>query len=104
MKQLKRSASAAFLALTLASMVGCAATATRESTGQFVDDAAITTKVKAAILDQPTLKLFDIHVATFNGTVELSGIVASQSTIDKAVEVARKVSGVKAVKNGMRVM
>jgi len=102
--QLKRSASAVFLALTLAAIAGCAATPTRESTGEYVDDAAITAKVKAAILDQPTLKVFDIHVDTFKGTVRLSGVVASQSSIDKAVEVARRVSGVKSVKNEMRVM
>ena len=104
MHQLKRSASAVFLAVALVGIAGCAATPTRESTGEYVDDAAITAKVKAAILDQPTLKVFDIHVDTFKGTVRLSGVVASQSTIDKAVEVARRVSGVKSVRNEMRVM
>jgi osmotically-inducible protein OsmY len=84
--------------------MGCAATPTTESTGQYVDDAVITTKVKAAILDRPTLKLFDIHVDTFNGIVYIRGIVASQSTIDEAVTVARSVAGVKSVKNEMRVM
>lgn len=104
MNQLKRSASAVFLALTLITMLGCAATQTRESTGQFVDDAAITTKVKAAILDRPTLKLLDIHVETDRGVVHLWGIVASQSMIDEAGRVAGSVAGVKSVKNDMRVM
>jgi osmotically-inducible protein OsmY len=104
MNQLMKSVSAGFLGLMLVTMLGCAATATRESTGQYVDDAAITAKVKAAILDQPNLKSFDVHVATFNGTVYLWGIVASQSTVDEAARVARSVAGVKSVKNDMRTM
>jgi len=104
MKRLKRSASAVFLAVTLATMLGCAATPTTDSTGQYIDDAAITTKVKAAILDQPTLKVFDIHVATFGGTVYLWGVVASQLAIDEASRVASGVPGVKSVRNDLRVM
>lgn len=104
MKQLKRSASAVFLAVTLATITGCAATPTRESTGEYVDDAVITTKVKAAILDQPSLKSSEISVETYKGTVYLRGIVKSQSTINEAVSVARGISGVKSVKNDMRVM
>jgi len=103
MKRLNRTASAIFLAVTLATMMGCAATPTRESTGEYLDDAAITTKVKAAMLDQPSLKAFDIHVATFNGTVYLSGVVSSRYSMDEAVNVARGVAGVKAVKNDMQV-
>jgi len=104
MHQLKRSAFAVFLALALAGIAGCAATPTTESTGQYIDDAAITAKVKAALLDQPPLKSLDIHVDTFKGTVRLSGIVASRATIDQATEVARGVAGVKSVRNEMRVM
>ena len=104
MKQPKRSASAVLLAVTLATIMGCAATPTTESTGQYVDDAVITTKVKAAILDQPTLKSSEISVETYKGTVYLRGIVASQTTINEAVGVARSVDGVKSVKDDMRVM
>jgi Predicted periplasmic or secreted lipoprotein len=104
MKQLKRSISAVFLAVMLATVMGCAANLPQESAGEYVDDAVITTKVKAAILDRPTLKLFDIHVETFKGEVQLRGVVASQSTIDEAIKVARSVNGVKSVKNYMRVM
>jgi len=104
MNQLKRGAFVFFLALALAMITGCAATPTTESTGEYVDDAAITAKVKASILDQPTLKSFDIHVETFKGTVRLRGVAASQSAMDKAVEVARGVNGVKSVKNEMRLM
>ena len=102
MKQPKRNISAIFLAVTLATIMGCAATLPNESAGEYVDDAVITTKVKAAILDRPTLKSFDIHVETFKGVVQLRGIVASQSTVDEAVKVASSVNGVRSVRNDMR--
>ena len=97
-------ARALVLGVTLATVAGCAATATRESTGQYLDDSVITTKVKAAILDQPTLKTLEIKVTTLRGVVYLHGTVRSQSTIDEASRVARGVAGVKAVKNEMRLM
>jgi osmotically-inducible protein OsmY len=95
------SVSAVFLAAMLATISGCA-NLQQESAGEYIDDAVITTKVKASLLDQPSLKSFEIHVETFKGTVNLSGYVASQSTIDKAVEVASGVNGVRSVKNDMR--
>ena len=104
MSQLKRRASAVLVAVAMTTMAACAATPTTESTGEYVDDAAITTKVKAQILNQPGLRSFDIHVETFKGTVRLHGVATSQSAVDKAVEVARGVDGVKSVKNDMRVM
>jgi len=102
MKPFRRSISAVFLALTLATAMGCAATLPKESAGEYVDDSVITTKVKAAIVDQPSLKAIEIHVETFKGTVQLRGYVASQSQINKAGEVARGVSGVRAVKNDIQ--
>jgi hyperosmotically inducible protein len=102
LKLLKRGITAVFLSVMLVAILGCAATATTESTGEFIDDAAITTKVKAAILDQPSLKSSEIKVETFKGTVQLRGSVASQYAIDKAAEVARGVSGVRAVQNDLR--
>jgi len=104
MKQLNRTASAVFLAVTLMTMMGCAGTATKESTGEYVDDAAITTKVKAAIFDRPTLKSLDIHVETVKGVVHLWGVIASRSAADEAGKVAHSISGVKSVKNDLRVM
>ena len=103
MKQMKKAASAVFLAVTLVTLTGCAGTATKESTGEYVDDTAITTKVKAAILDRPTLKIFDIHVETVKGVVYLWGAVASRSVVDEAGKVARGINGVKSVKNDLRV-
>lgn len=88
--------------LLLATMLGCAGTATTEGTGEYVDDTVITGKVKAAIFNEPTLSSAEINVETFKGTVQLSGFVNSRPDIAKAVELARSVSGVTAVRNDMR--
>jgi len=104
MKPLNKTASAVFLGIALATAYGCAATATKESTGEYIDDAAVTTKVKAAIFDRPTLKLLDIHVETRKGVVHLWGPVASRSAIEEAGNVARSVAGVKSVKNDLHLM
>ena len=102
MTQIKRF-STFFLMLLLASVLGCASTSTHEGTGQYVDDTVITTKVKAAVFNEPSLKSAEINVETFQGVVQLSGFVSSYANISKAVEVARGVAGVKSVKNDMRV-
>ena len=101
MLQLKRF-SAFFFAVLLVSVLGCASTSKTEGTGEYVDDTVITTKVKAAIFNEPSLKVAEINVETFKGTVQLSGFVRSQADINKAVEVTRGVGGVKSVKNDMR--
>jgi len=90
------------LTFVLAFLVGCASTPKQEGTGEYVDDTVITTKVKAAVLNEPSLKSAEINVETFKGVVQLSGFVSSQADISKAVEVARAVGGVKSVKNDMR--
>ena len=87
----------------LATALGCASTSTSEGTGEYVDDSVVTTKVKAAIFNEPTLKSAEINVETFKGTVQLSGFVNSRGDVDKAVAVARNVAGVTAVKNDMRI-
>ena len=92
-----------FFAILLASLLGCASTSKQEGTGEYIDDTVITTKVKAAVLNEPSLKSAEINVETFKGVVQLSGFVSSQSDIDKTVEVSRGVKGVKSVKNDMRV-
>lgn len=94
---------ALLIAFLLAALVGCSSTNTRASTGEYIDDSVITTKVKAAILDDKTLKVAEINVETFKGVVQLSGFVNSQGDINHAVDVARGVGGVKSVKNDMRV-
>jgi len=82
--------------------LGCAATATQESTGQVIDDSAITTKVKKAIFDEPSLKVTQISVETYKSAVQLSGFVDSTAQIGKADSVARSVEGVVSVKNDLR--
>ena len=91
------------LTIVLASAWGCGSTATREGSGEYVDDSVITAKVKSAIFSDSTLKVNEINVETFKGVVQLSGFVRSQADIDKAVQVAGGVAGVKSVKNDMRV-
>ena len=103
MNKFSKYLSALFLAVTLATAVGCASTSKQEGTGEYVDDSVITTKVKAAILNEPMLKVAEINVETFKGVVQLSGFVTSTALANKAVEIAGKVSGVKSVKNDMRV-
>ncbi|WP_275096893.1 BON domain-containing protein [Sedimenticola hydrogenitrophicus] len=102
MKQLRNYLTLLLLAITLASVIGCTSTAKQESTGEYIDDSVITTKVKAAILNEPTLKSAEINVETFKGVVQLSGFVNSQNDINKAVEITQGIKGVTSVKNSMR--
>ena len=90
-------------AVALTALAGCASTQRQESTGQYVDDTAITAKVKAAIFNEPTLKSAEINVETFKGRVQLSGFVSSRANVDRAVQVAQAVSGVTSVANDMRI-
>ncbi len=85
----------------ITALLGCAATQKHESTGQYVDDSVITTKVKAAIFDEPTLKSLQINVKTFKGVVQLSGFVDSDQSVKKAGEVAYSIEGVKSVENDL---
>lgn len=102
MKRFSNYLTAIFLAATAVTTVGCASTATQEGTGEYVDDSVITTKVKAVIFDEPSLKVAEINVETFKGVVQLSGFVTSKAAESKAIELARGVRGVKSVKNDMR--
>ena len=90
-------------ALAIATTLGCAGTTKSESTGEYFDDTAITAKVKKDIFAEPTLKSAEINVETFKGVVQLSGFVTSQANINTATVVAKNVTGVKSVKNDMRV-
>ena len=91
------------MAVALVSVVACAPTAKKEGTGQYIDDTVITTKVKAALIEDPMTKATEINVETFKGVVQLSGFVSSQAASNRAVELARGVAGVKSVKNDMRI-
>lgn len=90
------------MTLMLATLAGCAGSDTRSSTGEYLDDVAITTRVKAAIMNDPDLRSSEISVETFRNVVQLSGFVSSQAEINAAVELTRSVAGVQSVRNDMR--
>jgi len=89
------------LLMLIATFVACASTRTRESTGEYVDDSVITTKVKSLLANDDFFKSFQISVETYKGTVQLSGFVNSQQAVDKAGQIVRSVQGVKSVKNNL---
>lgn len=95
--------SQAFLTLLVITSLGCASTKTQEGTGEYFDDSWITTKVKAAMFNEPNLKASDINVETFKGEVQLSGFVNSDEDIRKAVALTREIKGVKSVRNDIRI-
>lgn len=87
--------------ILVALMAGCAGSATQESTGEYIDDSGITASVKAAIYDDPMLKVGQISVESHKGVVQLSGFVDSRQAATRAVELARSVKGVKSVENSL---
>jgi osmotically-inducible protein OsmY len=89
------------LVMLMVAFVACASTSKQESTGEYVDDSVITTKVKALLAEDDFLKSFQISVETYKGTVQLSGFANSQKAVDKAGEIARGVKGAKSVKNNL---
>jgi osmotically-inducible protein OsmY len=102
MKTFNRIAVLFLLALTFASLFGCAASSTNEGTKAYLDDSVVTTKVKTAILGEPSLNSYEIGVETYKGTVQLSGFVSSKAEVSKAGEVTRGVDGVLSVKNDIQ--
>jgi hyperosmotically inducible protein len=101
MTSLKRY-SAVFIAALTVSALGCATQSEPQTAGAYMGDAWVTTKVKAGILNEPSLKVTQINVETYKGEVQLSGFVDSAESQAKAVQIARGVSGVTSVKNDMR--
>jgi osmotically-inducible protein OsmY len=99
---LLRRGAATVLFAAAATLAACASGPRTEGPGEYVDDTVITTRVKAAVLAEPTLKSAEINVETFKGRVQLSGFVNSQTDINRAVVVARGVSGVTSVANDMK--
>jgi len=89
------------LLILIVSFAACASTSKQESTGEYVDDSVITTKVKSQLAGDDFLKSFRIGVETYKGVVQLSGFVDSQMAVDKAVQIARSVKGVSSVKNSL---
>ncbi|HBL23975.1 MAG TPA: transporter [Deltaproteobacteria bacterium] len=87
--------------MLITAFAACASSSKQERTGEYVDDSVITTKVKALLAADDFLKSFEIGVETRKGIVQLSGFVDSQKAVNKAVEIARSVGGVKSVKNSL---
>lgn len=103
MKIAQRLVTAAFTAAVAITAVGCSSNPTSKTAGEYVDDAMITTKVKAAFAADPTVKATEVNVETYKGDVQLSGFVAEPRDAQRAVEIARGVQGVTSVKNDIRV-
>ena len=101
--KLPKFTSAIFITFALLFSLGCASTATREGTGEYIDDSVLTSKVKATLFHEPTLKSSEINVETYKGIVQLSGFVRSQANIDTAVDLTSRIPGVQSVKNSMLV-
>ena len=89
------------LLMLIVTFAACAATRTHTSTGEFVDDSAITTKIKAQLANDDFLKSFQISVESRQGIVQLSGFVNSKEAVNKAGQIARGVEGVKSVENDL---
>jgi len=89
--------------LLIVGLAACASTSKQSSVGEYVDDTVITTKVKSLLAADDFLKSFEISVETYKGVVQLSGFVASQDAVNKAVEIAGSVQGVASVKNDLNV-
>ena len=93
---------AAFIAASALFAAGCASTSSQPSTGEYIDDSTITTKVKSAIFNEASLKVLQINVETYKSVVQLSGFANSNTDISTAGKIAESVAGVKSVKNDMR--
>lgn len=102
MNPLKPMLLALLIGASLPGMVACSPSPTRESAGEYIDDATITTRVKLAFADDPQVKALQVKVETYRGIVQLSGFVDTEAEARRAVEVARGIAGVKSVKNDIR--
>jgi len=89
-------------ALAVVLLGGCAGSSTQESTGEYIDDTTLTTKVKTALLHDPQVSGLAINVETFKGEVQLSGFANSEAERQRAATLASSVDGVAAVKNDIR--
>lgn len=97
MKNLLGSRSWVWMAVLLIGLTGCA------GTGEYIDDSAITTKVKSALIADDQVSAFPISVETSNGVVYLTGTADTRAEADKATKLARDVAGVKSVVNNIQV-
>jgi len=92
-----------WMAVLVTGLAGCASTRTHDSTGQYIDDASITTKVKSDMVADKEISAFQISVNTFKGVVHLTGSADTRQEADKAATIARGVAGVKSVDNDIQI-
>jgi len=92
-----------WMAVLLIGMAGCAGTQSRDSTGEYIDDASITTKVKSVMVADTEVSALHISVETIKGVVHLTGSADTRHESDKAAMIARNVAGVKSVDNDIHV-
>lgn len=90
-------------ALGVSQIAGCASEPTSRSTGRFFDDAALTAKVKTALLRDKEVPAHNVNVTTYRGVVQLSGFVENENQARRAAEVARTIDGVRDVYNDVRI-
>jgi osmotically-inducible protein OsmY len=88
-----------FTAVTLATATGCAVTRHQETTGAYVDDTVVTTRVKSKFAEDKTVSAMAIQVETMKGVVQLSGFAKSAQEKNKAEQLARSVNGAVDVHN-----
>jgi hyperosmotically inducible protein len=98
MKNINRSLVILFSAAAVV-LAGCA---TKPGQNNYFDDAMVTTRVKKAIYEEPSLKVADVSVTTENGVVSLTGVVKTRAERAKAADVVRRVEGVKLVRNELK--
>lgn len=101
MKNYRKALKYAGAVILAATLGACASTRTQESAGEYVDNSAITTKVKSALLNDKHIKSLPINVKTYKGVVQLSGFVDDRSQANRASAIARRVEGVRAVQNDL---
>jgi hyperosmotically inducible protein len=95
--------SAILIAVICTLTLGCASTRTQESSGEYLSDTWITTKIKTSLAKDSVVKATEVNVETFKGAVQLTGFVTSKAAMDQAVVIAKNVDGVTSVKNGMQI-
>lgn len=89
--------------LMAAFLAACAGTSNQASTGEFIDDAVLTTRIKAALVEDPTVSALDVSVESFKGAVQLSGFVKTTAERNRAVKIANDVPGVTQVFNSIQI-
>lgn len=87
----------------IATLPGCAVTRDQSTVGEYIDDATVTTKIKARFVEDKTVDASAIGVETLNGDVILSGFAKNLTEKARAEQIARQVKGVRSVKNALEI-